>query len=76
MYAALAGFQAGYYNYRKGFADSGAWSGHEGDLSAMMQSYGARAWWGRWRRRFSPQFAEYVDALLAREPDKSLLQSG
>ncbi len=66
LYAALAGFQAGYYNYRKGFADPGAWQGHESDMIQTMSSPGARAWWPRARMRFSPQFAEYVDGILAR----------
>lgn len=65
MYAAMAGFQAGYYNYRKGFADSGAWQGHEGDLKVMLRSTGARRWWPGARGRFSPEFAQYVDGLLA-----------
>ncbi len=67
VYAALAGFQAGYYNYRKGFADSGAWQGHEGDLRETMRGPGARAWWPRIRMRFSPEFAKYVDEILARD---------
>lgn len=70
MYAAVAGFQAGFYNFRRGFADAGAWSGHERDVVALLDAPAARAWWARERARFSPELAEHLDGLLSSLPSR------
>jgi hypothetical protein len=68
LYSAVAGFQAGFYNYRRGFADAEAWQGHERDMVALLGSAAARAWWARERGRFSPGLAAHLDDLLAAAP--------
>jgi len=68
LYAAVAGFQAGFYNYRRGFADAEAWQGHERDVVALLGSAAARTWWARERGRFSPGLAAHLDDLLAAAP--------
>ncbi len=64
MLGSVTVFQAGHYNYRRGFADSEAWSGHERQMMRMMSSPAARAWWVRAGPQFSAPFAEYMDGLL------------
>ena len=68
LYAAVAGFQAGFYNYRRGFADAEAWQGHERDMVALLGSAAARTWWARERGRFSPGLVAHLDDLLAAAP--------
>jgi len=70
MYAAVAGFQAGFYNFRRGFADAGAWKGHERDVVALLNAPVARAWWDRERDRFSPELTEHLDDLLSSLPSR------
>ncbi|MGD8494689.1 MAG: hypothetical protein PVF05_00760 [Gemmatimonadales bacterium] len=71
LYASVAGFQAGFYNFRRGFADPEAWRGHERDVVGLLASPMARAWWEREQLRFSPKLVDHLDRLLAAEPQLS-----
>ena len=68
LYAAVAGFQAGFYNYRRdspmrrhGRATNATWS-------RCWGSAAARTWWARERGRFSPGLVAHLDDLLAAAP--------
>ena len=62
-------FENQYYQYRQGTLDESTYLGYERCIATqVLNNPGFRVWWEQNRPVFSPEFAEYVDRMIANTP--------
>jgi hypothetical protein len=57
-----------FYQNRNGLVDAGAYGAFLASFRATMQNAGFRLAWALWRDSTGPEFAEFVDRLIAETP--------